>query len=366
MWPRGLRRLRAPPRRARRPRARSRRAAGGRRARSRRRAARRAAVARTTTRRRHTRSSAAPRAGSAPPPTRATVSSTSPADQCGESLCSRPHRRDRLREHPQHRDLAARPLGVERHGERALERGQRELVRPQGALKRMPTQPLDQVGAAGEDPRLRAAEQLVAREAHDVGHRLRGSRPPSTRRRSPTARPSRGRRRVAAPPVSLHPRAVGQSRLLGESDDAKVRLVDPQDRRSLRADRALVVGDPRAVRRPDLDEAGSRAREHIGDPEAVADLDQLPTRDDHLAPFGESGKREHHRCGVVVDDERCLGAGEPAEQPGEMILTRAPCACLEVVLEIRVAAARPRSRGRARPARAGRGRDWCGSGRRWR
>ena len=94
--------------------------------------------------------------------------------------------------------------------------------------------------------------------------------------------------------------------------------MDPQDRRSLRPDRALVVGDPRAVRRPDLDEPGSRAREHVGNPEAVADLDQLPARDDDLAPLGERGKREQHRRGIVVDHEGCLGAGEPAEQPGEM------------------------------------------------
>ncbi len=47
-------------------------------------------------------------------------------------------------------------------------------------------------------------------------------------------------------------------------------------------DRGLVVGGARAVRRADLDEPGPGAREHVRDPEPVADLDQLAAGDDHL------------------------------------------------------------------------------------
>ena len=60
-----------------------------------------------------------------------------------------------------------------------------------------------------------------------------------------------------------------------EADDAEVRLVDAEQERRPLADRLLVVGRPCPVRRPDLDEAGARPRQHLGDPEAVADLDQL-------------------------------------------------------------------------------------------
>ena len=81
------------------------------------------------------------------------------------------------------------------------------------------------------------------------------------------------------------------------------------------------------------------AGEHVGNPEAVADLDQLPARDDDLAPFGKSGQSEHHGRGVVVDDERRLGARDPLQQPDEMILSRAARPCVEVVLQIRIAAA---------------------------
>ena len=48
----------------------------------------------------------------------------------------------------------------------------------------MTPQPLDQIGPSGDDSRLRAAEQLVTREAHEIG----------------TRREARGRRRLVANP----------------------------------------------------------------------------------------------------------------------------------------------------------------------
>ena len=107
----------------------------------------------------------------------------------------------------------------------------------------------------------------------------------------------------------------------------------------LRPDRALVVGDARPIRRPDLDQPRTRPREHVRDAKAVADLDELPARDDHLAPFGERGEREQHRSGVVVDDDRTRGTGQALEQRHEVILARPPLASLEVVFEVRVAGA---------------------------
>ena len=111
-----------------------------------------------------------------------------------------------------------------------------------------------------------------------------------------------------------------------------------EDRSRRVADRLLVVGEPRAVRRPDLDEPRARAREDVRDPEAVADLDQLAARDDHLAAFGESRQREENGRRVVVDHERGLGAGQVSKQRRDVILPRAAGAGGEVVLEIRVAA----------------------------
>ena len=113
---------------------------------------------------------------------------------------------------------------------------------------------------------------------------------------------------------------LGGLRLLGEADDAEVRLVDPQQEPGLRADRGLVVGGAGAVRGADLDQPGARAGEHFGNPEAVADLDQLASRDHHIAAFRERGEREQHGGRVVVDDERSLGPRQPAQDRGEVLL----------------------------------------------
>ena len=179
------------------------------------------------------------------------------------------------------------------------------------------------------------------------------------------ARPSRGRRRAAGR-AAARLGQLGEPRALGEADDAEVRLVHAQQNGRLRPDRVLVVGGARPVRRPHLDEPRARAREHVGDPEAVADLDQLAARDEHLAALGERSEREQHGRGVVVDDERGLGAGQPAEDRREVILPRAALARREVVLEVRVAARRPRPRARAPPPRAAHGRGSCGRSRPWR
>jgi hypothetical protein len=133
---------------------------------------------------------------------------------------------------------------------------------------------------------------------------------------------------------------LAQGRSLLEPHEPEVRLVDAQEQRGVGADRGFVVRGARPVRRAHLDEARARPREHVGDPESVPDLDQLPAGDDHLPPLRERGEREQHRGGVVVDDERRLGAGEPAQDPGAVLLARAARPARQVVLQVRVAAAR--------------------------
>ncbi|HEY3542839.1 MAG TPA: hypothetical protein VGK79_09865 [Gaiellaceae bacterium] len=78
-------------------------------------------------------------------------------------------------------------------------------------------------------------------------------------------------------------------------------------------------------------------------------------RDDHLAAFRERGERQQQRGRVVVDDERRLRAGQPAQQRGGVILPGAAGAAGEVELEIGVAACglddlRERLLGERRPA----------------
>ena len=271
------------------------------------------------------------------------------ACRLGEPFGAGADRLDGLAQHAQHRNLVG---PVERENERPLERGERELVGAQRALERVAAQALDQIGAADDDPGLRPAEQLVAREADEVGPcGKRGSGGGLTLDLDERARAEvvDERQLVAA----RNPGELLDPRLLGEADDAEVRLVDAEQQRRVRPDRALVVGGAGAVRRPDLDEAGARAREHVRDAKAVADLDQLAARDEHLAAFGERGEREQHRRGVVVDDERRLGAGQPPEQRREVVLARAARSGREVVLQVRVSGRLPhvleRSLGEWRP-----------------
>ena len=129
-----------------------------------------------------------------------------------------------------------------------------------------------------------------------------------------------------------------EPRPLLEADDAEVRLVDAEDDRRLGPDRALVVRGARPVRRPDLDEPRAGAGQDVGDPEAVADLDQLAARDDDLASLRQRSQREEDCGGVVVDDEGGLRACQPAQHRRDVVLARASRALGQVVLEVRVAA----------------------------
>ena len=209
--------------------------------------------------------------GSAPPPERATVSWTvPPVSSASRSARARTASAGSV-EHAQDREVAA-ARAVGRQG--ALERGQRELVGPERALERMPAHALDEVAPPDGDAGLRAAEELVAREGDDVRARLEAR----ARRGLVADLDERSRAEVVHEGEALPVREPGEVaglRPLREPDHAEVRLVDAEQHRRALRDRALVVGEPRAVRRPHLDERRPGAGEHLGNAEAVADLDQL-------------------------------------------------------------------------------------------
>jgi len=68
------------------------------------------------------------------------------------------------------RSFAARS----RARERGVERGERHLVDAQRAVERVLAHRLDDGPAPGDEPGLRAAEELVAAEGHGVGPALQG------------------------------------------------------------------------------------------------------------------------------------------------------------------------------------------------
>ena len=213
--------------------------------------------------------------------------------------------------------------------QRRLQRRQRELVDPHRARERMSSHALDRGGLANGDAGLRPAEQLVAREAHDVGAGgdAVGGRGLIGEQR---AQPARHPRQHSGADVVDHRAARGArpARHSSRSDVSsvkptvrKLRGMHPHQRGRVGPDRALVVGDPGPVRRPDLDQARTRGRQDLGDPERAADLDQLPARDDHLAPAGERRHGQQHRGRVVVDrrappPRRSAPAAVPRRAPG--------------------------------------------------
>src|SRR5436305_14650621 len=103
----------------------------------------------------------------------------------------------------------------------------------------MAPQTLDEICPARDDAGLRPADELVPREADEVGacrqrlacRRLAGNLP-----ESPGAEVVDERQLV---PVRDRGQ-LGELRQLGEADDAEVRLVNAQEKRRLRADGPLV------------------------------------------------------------------------------------------------------------------------------
>ena len=81
-------------------------------------------------------------------------------------------------------------------------------------------------------------------------------------------------------------------------------------------------------------------------------------------PSASAREREQHRGRVVVHDERRLGAGQPAQDRGDVILPRAARAVAQVELEVRVAARGLDDLRERLLARAARGRDSCARSRR--
>ena len=217
------------------------------------------------------------------------------------------------------------------------------MARASGCARMRPDRRL----GAGDDARLRAAEQLVGREAHDVGARRDalacGRLAGEHRRERILAALDDTRPEVVDQqevPRLRERRELGQRDLLGEPDGAEVGRVHPHQGGRVRADRALVVGDARAVGGPDLDQPGAGRREDLGDPERAADLDQLTAGDHDLAPVRGGREGEQHGGGVVVHGHRRGGARQLANERLHVGLAAAARAGAEVVLEVRVSARR--------------------------
>ncbi len=260
--------------------------------------------------------------GSAPPPTLATAEMISASGP----ICSR-SRSARSRstcvagvEHRQHRDLRARARRVAVQPQRRLERRERKLVdphRPRERMRRAPPRPRRRDRRSAPPAVLRAACRPSSRRAprppRQTARSMAPRRAPGSRRRRP-ARRSRRRR-------SQGPRARRASSIGTSSTNPRARKFDWWTRRiaptsaSAPLSARSIVAEPSPVGRADLDHPCAGLGDHLGDPEAAADLDQLPAGDDDRSPGTRERRcRQQHGGGAVVDDDRRLGSGQLAQQ----------------------------------------------------
>ena len=199
-----------------------------------------------------------------------------------------------------------------------------------------------EVGPPDDEPGLRPADELVAAERDEVGAGRQALARASAR--GPARRPRcRAARRCPRSSMTIAPCAwASAASSAGSGASVKpamreVRRVDAQDdRRPAVGQRRLEVGGARPVRRPDLDRAGRRpAGRSRGSGRRRRSRRARRARRRRRAAPGQPD-RQRERRGVVVGDERVLGAGQRDE-----VLLGGP--------EARARAGR--SRGRARAAR---------------
>ncbi len=198
---------------------------------------------------------------------------------------------------------------------------------------------MDQLVVAGDDARLRAAQQLVAAERDEIhasfeallGARLVHAEWPQVRH-------------AAAAEVFVEGDVVlsgqggqlVQRGLLGETGDAEVGMVDGEDEGGVVVDGLAVVVEMGLVGGADFAEDGAGAGHDVGNAEAFADLDELSAGDDDFAAGGQFVEDQIDGGGVVVDGDAGL-AEEALDEIGDVHVAAAAAAGGKVVLEVRVA-----------------------------
>ena len=230
------------------------------------------------------------------------------------------------------------------HG--VLQQRQPHLVQAQGTEQRVALEARHPRRVARHYPGLRAAEQLVAAEAHQRGaagqHLLRQRLP-----RQAGARIGRRHRPAAQVHHQRHVRLgrrvaqFRQPRRGHEPLHHEVAPVHRQQRRRAGATGGGVVRHGGLVGGPDLAQAAARGGEDVGNAEAAPDLDQLAARDHHLAPLGIVADGRHHqqqRGRAVVDHGRRRRPAQGRQRLFHVTPTAAALPAGEVQLQVRVGA----------------------------
>ena len=225
--------------------------------------------------------------------------------------------------------------------QRRIERRQAELVNAHRPCERVARHRFHELAAAGDDARLRAAEQLVAGEEHHVharsgaflGHRL--VRQAERLRVQQAAAAQVVQHGNAAPAADLD--QLGDGGRVGEAHHAEVAGVDEQQRTGVVADGVLEIACVGAVGGAHLHKLGAALLQDVRNAEPAADLHRLAARNDDLLSGCDGGEAQQHGGGVVVDDQGRLGAGQLAHVAGDGRLAGASPSGVEVQLQVAIA-----------------------------
>ena len=208
-----------------------------------------------------------------------------------------------------------------------------------------------------EDPRLRAAEELIAR----AGDRVRARADGGLQRRLAVDAKRLKVEKAAAAEVLEKRQAAGMgergellsARALGEADDAVVAGVDLHQRAGMLADGGGIIRGAGLVGRADLAQRRAAGGHDLRHAKAAANLDQLAARDDDLAAGGQRREEQQHGGRVVVDDQCALRAGQAAEERLDVGIARAAPAAFHIVFQGGIALSGVRGGFRRASAQAG-------------
>ena len=185
---------------------------------------------------------------------------------------------------------------------------------------------------------LRAAQQLVAAEAHQIragGHGLLhgdlARQPPAGQVHQGSAAQVHGHGQASLVRDAGH---LGLGHAAGEALHRIVAGVDLHEHGGARGDGAGVVGWMGAVGGTHLHQFGAGARHDVRDAEGTADLDQFAPRDHHLLAACQAVEHQQHAGGVVVDDGGVFGPGQFAQPAAHQVVTVAASAAVQVEFQV--------------------------------
>ena len=133
----------------------------------------------------------------------------------------------------------------------------------------------------------------------------------------------------------VEPGQIGDPHRRREPGDVVVRRVDLEHEAGVGSDRVGVVAQVGPVGRADLADPRPGRLHELGQPESVADLDQLAPTDHDLLAGRQCHGGEQQRGGVVVDDVHAARGGNRHGQRGQRTATAAGAATgREVELDV--------------------------------